>query len=78
MSSKLVTLAPASTAQMREACERAARLELVAYRRAHGLTCESLAQRLGCSTGTVARWLGAECRIPGWVLVAIRGGKAAA
>lgn len=78
MTSKLVTLAPMSIAQMQATCERSARLELVAYRRAHGLTCETLAQRLGCSPVTVARWLGAKCRIPGWVLIAIRGGKAAA
>lgn len=69
---KVLPFPPRSTATLREECERAARLELWAYRRARGFTsAEALAQDLGCSPDSAERWLAGTIRVPGWVVVAI-------
>lgn len=53
-------------------------LELRAYRRASGLTVEALASEFAYSRDSVTRWLTGAARVPGGVIIAIRGGKAAA
>lgn len=78
MTAKLVTATFVSTSEKRDAFDRQARRELVAYRRERGLTCERLAEELGYSHAAVERWLGGKARVPGGVIIAIRGGKVAA
>ena len=61
-----------STATLRAECERAAVIELRAFKRERKMNAERLAQSLGCSPDSAERWLRGECRVPGWVVVAIR------
>jgi hypothetical protein len=61
-----------STASLRDECERAAVVELRGYKRQRRLSAERLALELGCSADSAARWLRGDCRVPGWVVVAIR------
>jgi DNA-binding transcriptional ArsR family regulator len=76
--SKLTTLPEPSPAEKRQRFERAAMLELRAYKRTERLTAAQLAMALGYSPDAVERWLTGAARVPGGVIIAIRGGKVAA
>jgi len=69
---KLVPPATPTTATLRDECERAAVIELRAYKRERRLSAERLARHLGCSPDSAARWLRGDIRVPGWVVVAMR------
>lgn len=75
---KLASVTDLSAAEKRRANERLATLEIRAFRRERGATIESLAREFGYSRDAVERWLTGAARVPGGVIIAIRGGKVAA
>jgi DNA-binding transcriptional regulator YiaG len=76
--SKLSNVQNLSAAEKRAANDRLAMLELRAYRRETGRTVEQLAAEFAYSRDAVTRWLTGSARVPGGVIIAIRGGKVAA
>lgn len=67
-----------SPAEKRRANDRAAWLELKAYKSTRKLSAAKLAEELGYSPDAAEDWLKPGGRVPGGVIIAIRGGKAAA
>lgn len=77
MSAKVATLSTLPAAERREAWERVARLELLAYKRAGGLTLEGLASEFACSRDSIERYLSGRRPVPGYIVAAIRPARAA-
>jgi hypothetical protein len=75
---KLRTVPDLSPAEKRRANDRSAQLELRSYKRERNATAAQLATEFGYSPDAVERWLTGAARVPGGVVVAMRGGKVAA
>jgi hypothetical protein len=78
MTSKLVTLTALPTAEWRVRLERENAAELWRFKSAHDLSNEALARLFGCSVDSIDRYLDERRPVPGYIVTAIRAGKAAA
>lgn len=66
---KLLTLQTAAPAAVRRAeRERAAMADLRRFKREHGLSCQALADELGCSVDSVERYLTGKSPVAGHVV----------
>jgi hypothetical protein len=75
---KLETLSQLAKAEWRNLLEREAREDLRRFRREEVLSVKDLAVRFGCSADSIERYLLGERPVPGYIVLAIRAGKAAA
>lgn len=65
-------------AEWRNQLEREAREDLRRFRRESALSVKELAKRFACSADSIERYLTGERPVPGYIVLAIRGGKVAA
>lgn len=69
---RVLTLPVVAVSILSAECEREALLDLREFKRTRKLSADRLARLLGCSIASSKRWLTGECKVPGWVVFALR------